>query len=269
MFGYLLANLDIMSKEEKKLYKAQYCGLCQKLASSYGNSGRATLTYDLTFVNMILSDINLSEKQQKTITCPIHPLKKQQIIYDENTDYCADLNIYLTYYKYIDDIYDDNSKKAKRKSEKLKPYLINIEKKYPHITNVIKTQLSLINDIEKENILNPDPGSNAFGVLMGELLSDQAKKEKDELFAFGYHLGRFIYVMDAVIDLKQDIKKQCYNPLISLENTDFQDMLMMIMEDADNAYQHLSLNQNKVIIDNIIYSGIWSKYQMAAKKGKL
>ena len=53
MFGYLLGNLEIMTKEEKSLYKGQYCGLCQSLAKHYGTTGRLTLTYDLTFVNII------------------------------------------------------------------------------------------------------------------------------------------------------------------------------------------------------------------------
>ncbi len=269
MFGYLLGNLEIMSKEEKKLYKSQYCGLCQKLATDYGNTGRVTLTYDLTFVNMILSDANNTECYTSKISCPIHPLKKQDIITNKYNSYCADMNIYLTYYKYLDDIYDDNSRKARQKSQKLQPYLQQIEEKYPHVTSVIKQQLNYINDIEKQNILNPDPGSNAFGIIMGELLSNQSEKEKEELYAFGYHLGRFIYLIDAVIDLKQDIKKQRYNPLVSIEDCNYQDILMMIMEDADNAYQHLSLNTNKTLIDNIIYSGIWSKYQLSKKKGTL
>ena len=179
------------------------------------------------------------------------------------------MNIYLTYYKYLDDIYDDNSKKAKKKSEKLLPYLKQIEEKYPTVTSTIKDQLAYISKIEKDNILDPDLGSNAFGVIMGVLLSDQSEKCKEDLYSFGYHLGRFIYMIDAIIDLKDDIIKQRYNPLVRLENTNYEDILMMIMEDADTSYQKLTLKQNKSIIDNIVYSGIWSKYHLAKKKGKL
>jgi hypothetical protein len=269
MFGYLLGNLEIMTKEEKSLYKAQYCGLCQSLAKHYGATGRLTLTYDLTFVNMILSDVNDSQIEQYHTTCPVHLLKKQRIITNKYNDYCADMNIYLTYYKYLDDIYDDNSKKAKKKSTKLLPYLKQIEEKYPTVTSTIKDQLAYISKIEKDNILDPDLGSNGFGVIMGVLLSDQSENCKEDLYSFGYHLGRFIYMIDAIIDLKDDIIKQRYNPLVRLENTNYEDILMMIMEDADTSYQRLTLKQNKSIIDNIVYSGIWSKYHLAKKKGKL
>lgn len=269
MFGYLLGNLEIMTKEEKSLYKGQYCGLCQSLAKHYGTTGRLTLTYDLTFVNMILMDVNNCQLDEYYSTCPVHLLRKQRIITNKYNDYCADMNIYLTYYKYLDDIYDDNSKKALRKSNKLLPYLKQIEDNYPTITSTIKEQLDYISRIEKDNILDADLGSNAFGIIMGALLSDQSENSKDDLYCFGYHLGRFIYLIDAIIDLKEDITKQRYNPLVRLENTNYEDILMMIMEDADNSYQKLSLNKNKSLIDNIVYSGIWSKYTLAKKKGTL
>ena len=73
--------------------------------------------------------------------------------------------------------------------------------------------------------------------------------------------------MDAVIDLKQDIKNQNYNPLIAMDSSTFEDMLVVIMEECDIFYRQLDLQKDKTILDNVIYSGIWSKYQLAKKKG--
>lgn len=62
------------------------------------------------------------------------------------------------------------------------------------------------------------------------------------------------------------MRKEVYNPLVALENYDHQEMLMSIMDDCDSYYSKLQLSENKNILDNIIYSGIWSQYQLQRKR---
>jgi hypothetical protein len=241
MFGYLLANIDILTKEEKNQYRSFYCGLCNRLRNKYGLTGASTLTYDLTFVAILLTDV-----------------------YNPINEYAASMNIYLSYYKHLDDVNDDNSIRAKIKADKLQQFLEEIEKEYPIQTAVIKENLEYIGEIEKENILNPDLGSNAFGNIMACLLDKENNNEY--LKGCGYHLGKFIYIADAVIDFKRDLKKEVYNPLVALENYDHHEMLLSIMDDCDSYYSKLQLRENKNILDNIIYSGIWSQYQLHQKR---
>jgi len=263
MFGYLVANLSLLSKEDRKKYRAYYCGLCSRINAGYGQRARRYLTYDLTFVDLLLADACHRESTTIEERCPLHLLRPHKAIINDLTDYCADMNIYLNYYKYLDDVIDNNSRKAVRNVEKLKDSLSAIEQRYPQVCKTIRDDLNYISQIEKDNILNPDLPSNAFGHLMGELL---AVDNNDDLRQLGYHLGRFIYLMDAVIDLKDDIKKGNYNPLIALESSSFEEMLNMIMEDVEDAYQKIELSENKTIIDNIIYSGIWSRYIITNRK---
>ena len=150
----------------------------------------------------------------------------------------------------------------------LKKHINKIEQAYPDVTTKIKQQLQLISQAEKENNTNPDVCSNYFGIILSEIISYPSLVAQDILKDFGFHLGKFIYLMDAVVDLKKDIKKQKYNPLVFYPDVDFHKMLMAIMENVDFYYQKLDIKEDKDIIDNIIYSGIWSKYQLSKKKGK-
>ena len=54
MFGYVTADIANMSKEEKACYKAHYCGLCHVLKERYGAAGTSLLSYDMTFLEMLL-----------------------------------------------------------------------------------------------------------------------------------------------------------------------------------------------------------------------
>ncbi len=264
MFGYLLANIDILTKEEKNQYRSFYCGLCNRLRNKYGLTGASTLTYDLTFVAILLTDVYNPINETIEERCIVRPIKKHLAVFNKYTEYAASMNIYLSYYKHLDDVNDDNSIRAKIKADKLQQFLEEVEKEYPIQTAVIKENLEYIGEIEKENILNPDLGSNAFGNIMACLLDKENNNEY--LKGCGYHLGKFIYIADAVIDFKRDLKKEVYNPLVALENYDHHEMLLSIMDDCDSYYSKLQLRENKNILDNIIYSGIWSQYQLHQKR---
>ena len=83
---------------------------------------------------------------------------------------------------------------------------------------------------------------------------------------FGNSLGKFIYILDACIDFEKDIKKKRYNPLITNSKTEFDDMLNLLLSDCVEKYKELNIS-NK-IIENILYSGIWTKYEIHKKKGE-
>ncbi|MBQ4254013.1 MAG: hypothetical protein II712_04210 [Erysipelotrichaceae bacterium] len=256
MFGYLVCNEARLSDEQKQQYKKYYCGLCQQLKDDYAS--RKTLTYDLNFVHILLSSLDGCDETAGEFRCPLHPFRKQPYIHNRWTHYCAAMNNLLFYYKMLDDASDDHSARAARIAEKMKPQIEAIAREYPKQYEMTVKVLNDITEMEKHNVLNPDLLANAFGRLMGTLFLEN--REDSILFDFGYHLGRFIYLLDAVIDLKSDIRKQRYNPLIRVNSADFEEMLMMVMQQCAEEYERLPLHANKDILDNIIYSGIWAGY---------
>ncbi|MBR0138121.1 MAG: hypothetical protein IJM15_06910 [Erysipelotrichaceae bacterium] len=261
MFGYLVCNEYQLSEAQRQQYKKYYCGLCQQLKDDYGS--RKTLTYDLNFVHILLSSLYSCEENTGELKCPLHPFKKQQYIRNEWTHYCAAMNDLLFYFKMLDDVNDDHSSRAKRIAGKMKPQIEIIASEYPRQYKTSVEVLRDIGEMERNNILNPDLPANAFGRLMGTLFMEN--RDNETLFSFGYHLGRYIYLLDAVLDLKSDIRKQRYNPLIRVNSADFEEMLMMVMQQCAEEYEKLPLRDNKDILDNIVYSGIWVAYRTSMK----
>ena len=85
----------------------------------------------------------------------------------------------------------------------------------------------------------------------------------ETLQKMGFHLGKFIYLMDAYLDFKEDLKKQLYNPLVTVDLKNMEDILETIMTDCVSEYTKLPVDDKyKEILDNVLYAGIWSEYDI-------
>lgn len=260
MFGYVMPGPEGLSQQEKDRYQAFYCGLCRGLSDRYGAAGRATLTYDMAFLTILLSGVYEPEETSGLLRCPVHPVKKHEYILTDMTAYAADMNLLLTYYKCLDDWADDRSAAAYAQAKLLKKHADKIRSVWPVQCGAISDGLKKLRAMEKANELNPDLPANTFGVLMGELFVRQEDRHSALLRKMGAALGRFIYLMDAVLDLPQDIKKQRYNPLVAQTDTDFTPVLTMLIGECTSHFEALELKRDRNILRNILYSGVWVKY---------
>lgn len=90
----------------------------------------------------------------------------------------------------------------------------------------------------------------------------------------GFFLGKFIYLMDAFEDLEQDAEKGCYNPFMSMWksmpvqefDSKVKEILTMMMAECCKAFERLPIVENASILRNILYSGVWSRYQIVVNK---
>ena len=87
----------------------------------------------------------------------------------------------------------------------------------------------------------------------------------------GDGLGRFIYFMDAYDDLAKDVRRDKFNPLRSimhLANYEelCKDALTMMVADCADAFECLPIVRDADLIRNILYSGIWAKYNYIQSK---
>ena len=98
MFGYVTAHEPELKVKDFAKYKSYYCGLCQMLKKKYGHLGQITLTYDMTFLILLLTSLYEPETKQTKCHCKVHPVKKQTILQNEITEYAADMNLILAYY---------------------------------------------------------------------------------------------------------------------------------------------------------------------------
>jgi hypothetical protein len=268
MFGYIVANADKLTPEEKKQYRSGYCGLCKALGKRQGTISRATLTYDMTFLVLFLSALYKSDAPVKTGRCFIHPWKEHEYWQNEITDYAADMNLLLAYYNFLDDWADDRKILSLCAAKLFEQRAKLITVRYPNQSSVIGECLHELFRIEKSGEPNPDIPANCFGKLMGEIFVFQEDEYADTLRIFGKSLGKFIYIMDACLDLKADIKKERYNPLYTTSSANFIDILNLLMADCTEKYQQLPIDRDRKLIDNILYSGVWTKYEIEKRKTK-
>lgn len=263
VFGYILINEAEASEEEMEIYRRLYCGVCHSLKTDYGEYCRSTLSYDMTFLALVLQSIAVDEPKIELERCPVHPGKPHEYYAGDAMNYAAAMNILLTWYKCLDDWQDDRNL-IRYGGTKLfgRPFRA-VEEKYPRQCKAVKKGLDVIAEMERTGELNPDRPAAVFGEIFGEIfVPDAAMKSAGNLRAFGNALGRFIYIADAVCDLKKDLKKERYNPLIAITDIDDVEVLSMLLADCTAAYSQLKVRRWASIIENVLYSGVWIRYSM-------
>ncbi|MDF2922315.1 MAG: hypothetical protein K0R57_1229 [Paenibacillaceae bacterium] len=261
MFGYITTNPAQLTDEDKTRYQAAYCGLCKVLDERHGKRGRATLTYDMTFLGMLLSSLYTPEETCGMERCLLHPLRQHPYVTTSITGYAADMNVVLAYYQALDDWQDDRSLTAGAKLKLLAHSREEVQARWPRQCSVIEQSLKRLGQMEQADELNPDLPANCFGGLLGELFVLREDEWAPALYRMGAALGRFVYMMDACMDLPSDLRRGRYNPLVAQSNTDFTPMLTMLIGECTGEFAALPLQRDTAILRNILYSGVWVKYR--------
>ena len=262
MFGYVRPNLTDMTAEEQARYRAHYCGLCHAIGARHGQLARMALTFDLTYLTIFLGSLYEPEEASGEGKCIPHPVKPHGWTRSKVTDYAADMTIALTYHKLLDDWQDDHNLAAKGASAWLKKAYAKVGAAYPRQCEAIERTLRDLAEVEKRRDPSPDAAARCFGELMAELFVMDEDYWANALRAFGYSLGRYIYLLDATCDYDKDAKKSGYNPVILMEKRpeDMRDTLELLLGDASAAFEKLPLIQDEGILRNILYSGVWQGY---------
>ncbi len=273
MFGYVIANRQELKLREYDEYRSFYCGLCKALKDKYGTKGQVTLTYDLTFLVMLLTDLYQETPRQDFCRCVVHPLEKHPTLTSSYTDYAADMNVLLSYYQCLDNWDDEKKLSSRAEAAALESSYKKICARYSDKVGVIEEQLVQLNTYEKNNFGNIDDVSGCFGKMMAEVFAYNHDEWEPDLRHTGFYLGKFIYLMDAYEDLEGDLKNGRYNPLSLLDqSSDFDEkcsqLLTMMMAEACKSFERLPLLDYAPILSNILYSGVWSRYEQLNLKRK-
>ncbi|MEG0125984.1 MAG: DUF5685 family protein [Clostridia bacterium] len=271
MFGYVTIAASALSEEQQSRYRAYYCGLCHTLHTRYGQCGRLTLSYDMTFLYLLLSSLYEPEQALCKERCMPHPLKPHAYVQNEICEYCADMNIALAYHKCLDDWQDDHSLLGRAEAGLLKSAYLRVRALYPQKCAEIENCLHDISALERKNAESPDAPANLTARLLGVIYRYKEDLWADTLRQVGEALGRFVYLMDAYDDLPRDLRKKSYNPLATLhEREDYEafakQSLTLLIAECTEAFELLPLVKEMDILRNILYAGCWSRYLQ--KQGK-
>lgn len=264
MFGYLVADTGHLTEDDSLRYRAAYCGLCRTLKDRHGTVSQLTLNYDMTFLVLLLSSLYEPEERTGEGRCLPHPIDKRRWVRTEMTEYAADMNVALAYLKCLDDSEDDHSLAARIEALFFKGAYDRVCEKYPRQCGAISDALLKLHELEKENCENVDETAACFGALMAEIFVKDEDRWSEVLRRFGMSLGRFIYIMDACMDLDEDVKKYRYNPLRRYhgeENEElFRDILRMTLGECVYFFDVLPLVQDVNILKNILCDGLWQEF---------
>lgn len=271
MFGYVVMNKPEIRFKDFDLYRSFYCGLCRELREKYGISGQITLTYDMTFVVVLLSALYEPPTQKGTTRCVIHPVCKQPVRKNAATEYGADMNVLLTYYKCMDDWEDEKKFAALGYGKILQRKNNQLSYRYPEKAEKIRKLLEELSQMEKAGETDIDKMSGCFGRIMEEIFAWKTDVWEGSLRRMGFYLGKFIYILDAYDDVEKDVKNGNYNPfaekyIMKGFNEQVRQLLIMMMAQTCREFEKLPIIKYTDILRNILYSGVWCRFEAIARK---
>ena len=272
MFGYVTICKDCIDDTDYKTFMTYYCGLCKAMGKEGTQVSRLGLSYDITFLAIVLGALIPDEPKLYNSRCIAHPIKKHMEIHNDRAiNYAANMGIMLSYLKFLDDWKDDKSIKALFLMLVYLPAIRRIKKRYGQKYDEIYGELKRLGVLEKQGA-NVDEAADCFSKILETLFKPDFIEDKTTLRIlgwFGYNIGRWIYVIDAYNDMEKDFKSKSYNPFLIgkkdaqtaknevFENT--QTALTMNLAELSTTYELLKVYRNDGLIRHIIYTGLRQK----------
>lgn len=267
MFGYVRPVLDRLDEGQREAYQSVYCGLCHTLGERHGWLARFTLQYDFTFLAILL--MAGEEEHPVCCRCPAHPLRKPKAcLQGERMVMAADQSIILAWHKLSDDV-DDHGvltglpyrlfrrlfRRAYRRASAAQP----------EFDRQVREGLAKLKQLEQAQSPELDRVADAFaGILSSAAWAyPEGSPMRRMLGELLYHLGRWIYLMDAWDDLEEDRRAGRYNPLDARfqghagQERDYLDTTAAHSAKLAGAAANLmNLGSWASIVENILYLGL-------------
>lgn len=273
MLGVMTVRKDEMKFREFDRYRGFYCGLCRAIGRRCGAACRMALSFEMTFEAVLLTSLYESRTAEEKRRCALHPLQRRLMLSNEAIDYCADLSALISYYDLRDGWEDERRVDKLASSELLSRAARRAGKAHPRQRDAVLAYVSALHEVERSNDPNLDAAANLTGELMAELMVMRQDVYERDLRELGFYLGKFIYLCDCYEDIERDRKKRNYNPLIARSGSkdfmaDCGRMLSDMMARATLAFERLPILQDAEIMRNILYSGIWLRFENASERRK-
>lgn len=263
MFGYVRPLQSELAPEDWAGYQETYCGLCHCLRRRCGFSARFTLNYDFVFLALLLEE---GERQSPaTRRCAAHPVKGKPCVEPGPAlELCAQRSVVLTYYKLLDGVHDEGAWRglgARGAALLLKRAYRRAREDQREFDDHVRACLAQLSALEAENSPKLDRVADAFARLLAgaaPAAEEAVDRPRRQLL---YHLGRWIYLIDAADDWKEDVSRGRYNPISARfgPSPDW-DYLSTTMSHslalAQSAFQLLPRTCRSNLLENILYLGL-------------
>ncbi|MBQ3136690.1 MAG: hypothetical protein IJB74_04320 [Clostridia bacterium] len=268
MFGYVRVNKPEMKVKEYEVYRGIYCSLCKSMRKSFGFLSALTLSYDLTFFALARMSFGGKMPSFRGGRCPYNPSKKCNYCQngEEELRYAAAVSLMMFYFKVKDNIADGSFFK-RLAMYLILPYALMKYKKAKKLYNeaalIIEKAMKEQSLTEKSGTDSPDRAAHSSADALGKLMN--IGFDNENIYRFGYAMGKFVYLCDAFDDIKKDIKNKSYNVYVnkySLTGEETEKIkdeikmsLNMCLAMAGEAYEKAENKSLSPIMENIIYEG--------------
>ncbi len=289
MFGYVKVCKPELKVREYEEYKAVYCSLCKTIGREYGVASRALLNYDAAFYILLRDCAENGElPAYKKGRCPFNPAKRCNYQTDCGESYraAAALTVILSYHKVRDNLEDGKGLKKMTAALVYPAIWANYKKarkRYPRFAEIAENAMCAQSALEKAGCASTDeaahPSAQALAALFTEHMADGAQKRVVERVA--YCLGRWVYLMDAYDDMRDDLKHGAYNPfLVKYHVTEISELsanplqeeilrsLHMTANEAAVSFSLLTGTVHREVLENILQDGLETVTQTVQSKYK-
>ena len=271
MFGYIKPNIGELKVKDYELYKATYCGLCRTMGKRTGCLSKLTLSYDFAFFALVRMAMEKTKGQVKMRRCLVHPLKKRPMLeINPVLEYSAKSSVILTRLKLKDNINDSHgfSRLLAKIAGLVSVFFKKTDKNLEPLAQKIKECIDNLSALEKEGCDSIDMAANTFGELLGNVASFGLDEFNAKIgYEIGYHLGKWIYVIDAVDDFKKDIKTGSYNvlrlafgeSLTEESKALLQQAMMLELSKMSRAVELIDFSEHtdvEGVVKNTVYDGL-------------
>lgn len=215
MFGYVRPTLDRLTDQENQNYRALYCGLCHTLGRRYGPVSRWILNYDFTFLAALLSG-TIETEERRCIASPFRT--RTAALETPALDLAADCSVILTGYKIRDEIQDSAFLRAqgcRAAGLLLGGAFQKACGMHPRFAESTRREMARLLALEQQRCDTLDEPADTFACLLAGIAEEvEDPIQRRVLSQFLYHLGRWIYLVDALDDLEKDAREGQYNPIL-------------------------------------------------------
>lgn len=269
MFGFVIPLRGELKVREWERFQSVYCGLCHTIRSHYGWMQTTMLSYDCTYLALVLSSLEETGGETCKKRCMMHPLRRRNCACeDAGMRHAAAVNVILSWHKLQDTIADEHGIK-RFAARMLRPFLRRGYRKaaqeYPEFDRTVSACLAQLNELERQKTASLDQPADAFARIL-RAVPPQDSADSRVLAEMFYHIGRWIYLIDACDDIEDDFASGSYNPVVlrwqltqpSLApiKENMNHTLLQSLAASYHAYVLLCPHRDAGIIENILCQGL-------------
>ena len=269
MFGNVLIDKPNILIKDYETYRSYYCGLCKSIGKEYGTLLRLTLNYDIVFLALLGHNYEEVDPVFCEEHCITHPVgrKVPSVKNNDVLTRVADINIILGFYKALDDVTDEGRHRLWKTA--IGTRFKKAQKKLPRFAEAVKEGYERIRKGESEGY-SLDRIAGFFGEIMlscADALTDKGDAKLKKLL---YYVGRWVYCIDAVEDIKEDCEKGRFNPFLRKDTVwsdtvfteaekEARPFLYDCIDRIIEVYNTMEIKISEGALGNVVYRGFKSR----------